>query len=226
MSSSRPGNVARLAYGKFTTQNWSHACTLLLRARLVPDRAGADTQAIVHFPVSQLRQLPGAADLEGAWLRARVGEDGYLTGQGAEAAACDAQAVPVVTGTMDHDVIDKMIGLAEVGSRHRSAGARQELRHSRTADCFGEMRDAVHATTRIRLACGPVNFQTRHPGVVAADGAAGARTGAVRLRRHARGTCHAELILVRPDLLAQPPSSSAASASASAWLAPASTSGR
>jgi 5,10-methylenetetrahydromethanopterin reductase len=40
--------------------------------------------------------------------------------------------------------------------------------HSRATDCFGEMRDAVNATTRIKLACGPVNFQTRHPGVVAA----------------------------------------------------------
>jgi hypothetical protein len=36
------------------------ACTLLLRARLVPARAGADTQAVVHIPLSQLRQLPGA----------------------------------------------------------------------------------------------------------------------------------------------------------------------
>jgi 5,10-methylenetetrahydromethanopterin reductase len=40
--------------------------------------------------------------------------------------------------------------------------------HSRTADCFGEMRDAISATTRIKLACGPVNFVTRNPGVVAA----------------------------------------------------------
>jgi hypothetical protein len=37
------------------------ACELLLRARLVPDRAGADTQVVAHIPLSQLRQLPGAA---------------------------------------------------------------------------------------------------------------------------------------------------------------------
>ena len=36
------------------------ACELLLRAKLVPDRAGADTQVIAHIPLSQLRQLPGA----------------------------------------------------------------------------------------------------------------------------------------------------------------------
>ena len=38
---------------KSTTQNWSQPCALLLRARLVPDRAGADTQAVVHIPLSQ-----------------------------------------------------------------------------------------------------------------------------------------------------------------------------
>jgi hypothetical protein len=92
------------------------ACTLLLRARLVPDRAGADTQAVIHIPLSQLRQLPGASELEDAWLRARLGEDGYLTGAGAEAAACDSQIVPVVTGTMNPDVIDKMIALARTAA--------------------------------------------------------------------------------------------------------------
>jgi Domain of unknown function (DUF222) len=92
------------------------ACTLLLRARLVPARAGADTQAVVHIPLSQLRQLPGAPELEDAWLRARAGEDGYLTGQDAQTAACDAQTVPVVTGTMDPGVIDQMIALARTAA--------------------------------------------------------------------------------------------------------------
>jgi 5,10-methylenetetrahydromethanopterin reductase len=40
--------------------------------------------------------------------------------------------------------------------------------HSRATDCFGEMRDAARGTSRIKLACGPVNFVTRHPGVIAA----------------------------------------------------------
>jgi hypothetical protein len=97
------------------------ACTLLLRARLVPDRAGADTTAVVHIPLSALRQLPGAAELEDAWLRARAGHggpggDGYLTGTGAETAACDAQSVPVVTGTVNPDVIDQMIDLARTAA--------------------------------------------------------------------------------------------------------------
>ena len=104
------------------------ACTLLLRARLVPARAGADTQAVIHIPLSQLRQLPGAPELEDAWLRARTGEDGYLAGADAETAACDAQTVPVVTGTVDPDVIDKMIALAQAGAE---AGVGGEACHER-----------------------------------------------------------------------------------------------
>jgi hypothetical protein len=92
------------------------ACTLLLRARLVPDRAGADTQAVVHIPLSQLRDLPGAPEVEEAWVRARAGQDSFLAGPGARAAACDAQNVPVVTDTLDPDVIDKIIGLARVAA--------------------------------------------------------------------------------------------------------------
>ena len=70
----------------------AEACHLLLRARLVPDRAGADTQVIVHVPIGQLRQLPGAPGLEDAWLRAKLGEPAdpgtaYLTGKDAEVAA-------------------------------------------------------------------------------------------------------------------------------------------
>jgi hypothetical protein len=117
------------------------ACELLLRARLVPDRAGADTQVIAHIPLSQLRQLPGAQALEDAWIRARLGEDGYLTGKDAEAAACDAQTVPVVTATVDPSVIDKMIALARTaadattertrtGSQGLSREAWRALRHA------------------------------------------------------------------------------------------------
>jgi hypothetical protein len=88
------------------------ACELLMRARMVPGRAGADTQVIVHVPLSQLRGMPGAGELEQAWLNARLGEPGYLTGKDAEAAACDALTVPVVTGHADTAIIDKIISLA------------------------------------------------------------------------------------------------------------------
>jgi hypothetical protein len=114
----------------------AEACHLLLRARLAPDRAGADTQVIVHVPIGQLRQMPSAAGLEDAWLRARLGEPAdpgtaYLAGQDAEAAACDALTVPVVTGHADMTVIDKIIALASAGPGSAgSAGAWQSHRYA------------------------------------------------------------------------------------------------
>jgi hypothetical protein len=96
-------------------------CELLLRARLTPGRAGADTQVVAHIPLSQLRDMPGADDLEDAWLRTCLGEDGYLAGKDAEAAACDAQTVPIVTGHPDMDVIDKIIGLARASAEAPTA---------------------------------------------------------------------------------------------------------
>src|SRR5215469_7410967 len=87
-------------------------CELLIRAKMVPDRAGADTQVSVHIPLSWLRQLPGASELEQAWINASLGDPGYLTGKDAGAAACDALTVPVVTGHADMHVIDQIINLA------------------------------------------------------------------------------------------------------------------
>src|SRR5215470_9967698 len=93
-------------------------CELLIRAKMVPDRAGADTQVIVHIPISRLRDLPGGSGLEDAWIGGLLGEDGYLAGKDAEAAACDALTVPVVTGRADLTVVDKMIQLALAAGDH------------------------------------------------------------------------------------------------------------
>ncbi len=87
-------------------------CELLIGAKMVPDRAGADTHVAVHIPFPELRQRPGAPEQEEVWLRGAAGEPGYLTGKDAEAAACDAVAEPVVTGHADMRVVDKIIGLA------------------------------------------------------------------------------------------------------------------
>ena len=87
-------------------------CELLIGAKMVPDRAGADTHVAVHIPFPELRQRPGAPEAEEVWLRGTAGEPGYLTGKDAEAAACDAVAEPVVTGHADMRVVDKIIALA------------------------------------------------------------------------------------------------------------------
>jgi hypothetical protein len=70
----------------------------------------------VHIQLSQLRAMPGAGDLEDGWIRARLGEDGYLAGPGAQAAACDTKTVPIVNGAMNPDIIDQIIGVARAAA--------------------------------------------------------------------------------------------------------------
>jgi hypothetical protein len=102
------------------------ACELLLRANLVPDRAGADTKVVANISLRDLRAMPGAPGLEEVWIRALLGEGGYLTGKDAEAAACDAMIVPVVAGAMDGTVLDQMISLVlNAFGHHRPSGEPQ-----------------------------------------------------------------------------------------------------
>src|SRR5215469_9836264 len=98
-------------------------CELLIRARMVPDRAGADTQVLVHVALSQLREMPGASLIEDAWL---AGQPGYLTGKDAEVAACDALTYPVVVGRADMTIIDQIINLALAAHGERYAGQPDE----------------------------------------------------------------------------------------------------
>jgi len=138
------------------------ACALLLRARLVPARAGADTQAIVHIPLSQLRQMPGAAELEDAWIRARLGQDACLTGLDAETAACDAQIVPVVTGQADPAVIDAIIDLAGSATPgvHQPSRALRSSRAARSPEAHQALRYAI-ARLAIDLVSGPVGVASQ-----------------------------------------------------------------
>ena len=87
------------------------ACELLLRARLVPDRAGADTHVDAVIDLARLLDLPGACELTEAWLAALTRQHGYLDGADAEAAACDALITPVVTAHPDLAVVDQMIDI-------------------------------------------------------------------------------------------------------------------
>jgi hypothetical protein len=87
------------------------ACELLLRAQLVPDRAGADTRVDAVIDLARLLDLPGASELQEAWLTALAGQHGYLAGQDAEVAACDAIVAPVVTGHPDLAIVDQMIDI-------------------------------------------------------------------------------------------------------------------
>jgi hypothetical protein len=87
------------------------ACELLIRADMVPGRAGADTRVDVVISLAELLDLPGAGQLTQAWLAALAGEHAHLAGKGAQAAACDAVITPVVTGHPRLAVVDQMIDI-------------------------------------------------------------------------------------------------------------------
>jgi Domain of unknown function (DUF222)/HNH endonuclease len=96
------------------------ACRRLIAAGMVPERARQPTQAQVHITLSQLRGLLGASEAEAAWRAAAAREPGWLTGAAADAAACDATVVPIVTGHVDPAALDRMVELFLAG--HRLAG--------------------------------------------------------------------------------------------------------
>src|SRR5580700_9857171 len=84
------------------------ACRRLIRAGMVPARAGQPTQVLVHLTLAQLRGAPGAPGAEDAWAAARASQPGWLTGPEADAALCDATVVPVVTGHVDWAALDRL----------------------------------------------------------------------------------------------------------------------
>jgi hypothetical protein len=103
------------------------ACELLIRAKMVPERAGADTRVDAVVSLAELLAMDGASALQDAWLAplladpgapgrpahlaALAGRPGYLAGKDAEAIACDAIVAPVVTGQPDLTVVDTMIAM-------------------------------------------------------------------------------------------------------------------
>ena len=99
------------------------ACELLIRAKMVPGRAGADTRVDVTIPLSDLLGMDGASVVEDTWLRARAGEHGYLAGRDAEAIACDAMIVPVVTGSPNWALVSEMVHLVTDAYNHHRAKA-------------------------------------------------------------------------------------------------------
>jgi hypothetical protein len=73
------------------------ACRRLIAAGGLPDRAGQPTQIMLHMGLDQLRGEPGAAGAEAAWGAAAAPGD-----------ECDASIVPVVTGRIDPDILDRL----------------------------------------------------------------------------------------------------------------------
>ena len=133
-------------------------CELLIRAKMIPDRAGADTRVDVTIPLRDLLGMDGASAVEDTWLRARAGEHGYLSGKDAEAIACDAMIVPVVTGSPDWDLIGEMINLVTDAYGHSGAAgcaADQEAGPQPLAPEAWEALQYALARRAIRFVSGP-----------------------------------------------------------------------
>ena len=122
------------------------SCELLIRAKMVPDRAGSDTRVDVEIPLSTLRGMDGASAVEEAWLRARAGQPGYLAGEDAEVIACDALIIPIVTGAPDWAAIAQMITL--VTSAHAHRGGPGDLLQSLPAQ---EREALLHGLGRLAI---------------------------------------------------------------------------
>lgn len=82
------------------------ACRRLLAARCLPERAGQPVQIQLHMTLSQLLGQPEADPA----LAAELAAHGAVAPPGAD---CDAAIIPVVTGTIDPDV------LASLADRYR-----------------------------------------------------------------------------------------------------------
>ncbi len=79
--------------------------------------------------------MDGASVIEDTWLRARAGQHGYLAGKDAEAVACDALVVPVVTGSPDWALISEMITLVTDAYNHASPRPAPRCRPRRGRPC-------------------------------------------------------------------------------------------
>jgi hypothetical protein len=146
------------------------ACELLIRAKMVPARAGADTQVITHIALAELRGMDGASALEEAWIAGRLGGPGFLTGKDAEAAACDAMIIPVVTGHPDMTVIDQIIELVLVAGRHGGHGGATTGDSDATAGPPAAAKPLPAedlAALRYRIARLAIDFVSGPPGIAA-----------------------------------------------------------
>jgi hypothetical protein len=84
-----------------------------------PQSGGLKPRVLAVVSLNELLNLDGASALCDAWLAARAGEPGWFFGGAAEAASCNGQVSPIVTGTPDWDVL---AGMADVFLTARGIG--------------------------------------------------------------------------------------------------------
>jgi uncharacterized protein DUF222/HNH endonuclease len=154
------------------------ACRRLIRAGMVPARAGQPTQIMVHLTLAQMRGTPGGSAAEDAWAAARATQPGWLTGPEADAALCDATVVPIVTGHVDWAALDQ---LTETFLHAHSGGQPADPGYSSPGQHDGP---ATSTTARVRppAVAAPVKATTltpaRPPAPTASAAAPSAQTAA------------------------------------------------
>jgi hypothetical protein len=112
----------------------------LIASGCLPERAGQPTQIMLFLGLNQLRGLPGASAAEAAWAGAGAGP-GY---------DCDATLIPVVTGHVDTQVLDRLAALLLFGPGGEADRGGRATSDGSVADQGGE--DSEDAASRRRLA--------------------------------------------------------------------------
>jgi len=139
------------------------ACRLLLAARCLPGREGQPTQMVLHMTLSQLL---GQAEADLA-LAAEIAARGPAAPPGTD---CDAQIVPVVTGTVDPDVLGGLAAGYLSPEADPRADVGQDADGSTLGGSAGRAAAALTITDAVRLLSGPGGLASvlrgRLPGVV------------------------------------------------------------
>jgi hypothetical protein len=128
------------------------ACRRLIASGTLPGRAGQPAQVHLHVTLAELRGSAGASGMEAAWFAARASQPGWLAGPDADAAACDATLVPIVTGHVDQAALDRLAEfyLTTHGLRAEDAETGQEGADdhgARPGAAAGLPRPATHSGT-------------------------------------------------------------------------------
>jgi hypothetical protein len=127
-------------------------CTRLIASGWLPERAGQPTRIQLHMTLSQLRGLSASSGIEAAWAGMGSGW-GWLTGPGADAAACDAAIIPVVSGHVDYAALAEMTEVFLAAHQIRAGGVTADgvTAGGVTADGAGSPRQPMSPDTLARL---------------------------------------------------------------------------
>ena len=111
----------------------------LIASGCLPERAGQPTQIMLFLGLNQLRGLPGASAAEAAWAGAAAGP-GY---------DCDATVIPVVTGHVDTQVLDRLAALLLTGPGGAADPGGRATPDDSVADRDGEDSEAAASQRRL-----------------------------------------------------------------------------